>query len=132
MTRLFRSNDGYIALFTVIIVGAATMAIALTLLLTGTDVQRSALITQQSIQARQLANACAEEALQIIHDNTAYTGTGTLTFETGTCSYTVSSTGTSTRAVTATGTVSSTVRKVTANVTIGASSISVSSWQETS
>jgi type II secretory pathway component PulK len=124
-------EDGYIALLTVIIVGAAAMAIALTLLLTGSDAQRSALITQQSIQARQLAHGCAEEALQVIHDSTSYTGTGTLTLGAGSCSYTVSSTGTSTRTVTTTGTVSSVIRKVTAYVTINASSISVSSWQET-
>ncbi len=124
-------EDGYIALLTVIIVGAAAMAIALTLLLTGSDAQRSTLITQQSIQARQLAHACTEEALQVIHDSTSYTGTGTLTLGAGGCSYTVSSTGASTRTVTTTGTVSSVVRKVTANVTIGASTISVSSWKET-
>jgi len=128
---LFRNTDGYIALLAVIIVGAAAMAISVTLLMAGTDAQRSTLITQQSIQVRQLAHGCAEEALQLIHDNTSYTGTGTLTFGAGNCSYTVSSTGASTRTVTTTGTVSTVVRKVTAYVTINASNISVSSWQET-
>ena len=130
MMSLRQHSGGYIALLTVIIVGAAAMAISVTLLTTGTDAQRATLITQQSIQARQLAHACAEEALQKIHDSTSYTGTGTLTLGAGSCSYTVSSTGASTRTVTTTGTVSNVVRKVTAYATID-SSISVTSWQET-
>ncbi|HEU5121785.1 MAG TPA: hypothetical protein VFT59_02985 [Candidatus Saccharimonadales bacterium] len=127
-----RYQNGYIALLSVIVVGAAAMATALVLLTTGTNTQRSTLVLQQSIQARQLALACAEEALQLVHDTTAYTGTGSLTLGVGTCSYTVTSTGASTRTITTTGTVNDVVRKTAVYVTINSSSISISSWQEVS
>ncbi|HSX07133.1 MAG TPA: competence type IV pilus minor pilin ComGG [Candidatus Saccharimonadia bacterium] len=132
MTSFRAQQGGYIALLMLLIVGAATTAIALVLLTTGTDAQRSALITQQSIQARQLANACAEEALQQIHDTTSYTGTSSLTLGAGNCSYTVTNTGTSTRTITTTATVGATTRKLAVYVTIGSSSISITSWQEVS
>jgi len=132
MSKHARTPDGYIALLAVLIVGAASTAIALTLLLTGVDAQRSGLVQQQTAQARQLANACAEEALQVVHDNTAYTGTANLTLSTGSCSYTVTNTGTSTRTISTSATLNNIVRRVTVYVTIGASNISITSWQEVS
>jgi hypothetical protein len=128
----FPAADGYIALLTVLIVGAAATAIALTLLLTGVDSQRSALIDQQTAQARQLTNACAEEALQVVHDSTGYTGTNNLTLSTGSCTYTVTNTGASTRTISTSATINNVVRRTTVYVTIGASNISITSWQEVS
>jgi hypothetical protein len=125
-------QGGYIAVLSVIIVGAATMAIALTLLATGSDAQRSHLITQQSIQARQLAHGCAEEALQKIRESTSFTGTNTITMGAGNCSYVIVSTGASTRTITTIGTVGNVVRKVAVYATINSSSVSVTSWQEVS
>lgn len=125
-------ESGYIALLSVLIVGAAASAVALTLLVTGTDAQRSGLVSQQAAQARWLVNACAEEALQQIHDATSYTGTNTLNLTPGSCSYTVTSTGSSTRTITASASLNNVVRKITVYVTIGSSSISITSWQEVS
>jgi len=51
---------GYVALMAVLIVGAAATAIGLTLLTTAMDQGRAALVTQQSAQARDLADACGE------------------------------------------------------------------------
>lgn len=127
-----KRESGYIALLSILIIGAAALAISTTLLLTGTDSQRAGLIEQQSKQARNLAAACAQEALQQIHDNTNFTGTNNLSLGQGSCTYTVTSTGASTRSFTASGTVGNTIRKIQAYVTIGSSSISVTSWQEVS
>jgi type II secretory pathway component PulK len=126
-----RSN-GYIALMAVLIVGAASVAISLALLVAGADSQRSTLVTQQSTQARSLASACAEEALQQIHDNTAFTGTNNLTLGQGTCAYTVTNTGGNNRTIDTTGTVNIDIRKLKIYATIGVSSISITSWQEVS
>jgi len=123
------SQSGYVALLSVLIVGAASLAIGLTLLVTGTDAQREVLTQQQSVQARNLATACIEEGLEQIWTSTSYIGTATLTLSTGSCSYTVANTGTSTRTVDASSTVGAAVRKVKASVTIG-SSISITSWQD--
>jgi hypothetical protein len=127
-----QAQGGYVALLTVLIVGAAATAIGLLLLTTAIDSQRTSLVEQQSKQARSLAVACAEEALQIVHDTTSYTGNSSLSLGQGGCTYTVTSTGASTRTITTTGTVGSVVRKVQVYVTIGSSSISITSWQEVS
>lgn len=125
-----RLQNGYIALITVLIVGAVGIAISMALLINGVDSQRATLVTQQSAQARNLANACAEEALQQIHDSTTFTGTNTLSLGQGTCTYIVTNTGSTTRTIDASGTVGNVVRKNQVYVTIGASSISITSWQE--
>ena len=126
------SQGGYIALVTVLIVGAVGLSIGLALLLNGPDSQRSVLVFQQSVQARNLANACAEEALQQMHDNTSFTGTNSLSLGQGSCSYTITNTGGSARTIDASGTVGSVVRKSKVYATIGSSSISIASWQEVS
>jgi type II secretory pathway component PulK len=125
-------EGGYIALLTVLIIGAAAAAISLALVTAGADSQRSALVELQSKQARALAAACAQEALQQIHDNIAYTGANNVTQGAGSCTYTVTSTSGQSRTIIVTSTVGSVVRKIQAYATIGTSSISISLWQETS
>jgi acyl-CoA synthetase (AMP-forming)/AMP-acid ligase II len=118
-------EDGYIALLAVLIIGAAAVAISLT------DSQRAALIHQQSKQARAIAVGCAQEALQQIHDNNAFTGTNPVSLGQGSCTYTVTNTGGANRTILSTATVGSVVIKIQVYVTIG-SSISITSWQEVS
>jgi len=125
-------ESGYVALLAVLIVGAIATATGIVLLLTSADSQRSVLISQQSKQARALAVACSQEALQVIYENTAYTGSGNLSLGQGSCTYTVTSTGASTRSIAVTGTVNNTSRKIQLSVTIEASNISISSWQDVS
>jgi hypothetical protein len=123
---------GYVALITVLIVGAVALAIGISMLGIGSDLQRTELLEQESHEARNLAGACAQEAVQTIHDNIAYAGTTNLSLGQGNCSYTVTVVTGTTRTVTVTGTVGNVVRKVQGSVTIGSSSISVTSWQEVS
>jgi len=124
------NQSGYIALMAVLIVGAAALAISLVLLTTSADSQRSALVAQQSKQAQALAVACGEEALLAIHDDTAFTGTNNLSLGQGTCGYTVTNTGASTRTASVTATVGNVTRQIQIYVTIGPSNISVTSWQD--
>ncbi len=130
MVKQLSHQSGYVALITVLIVGAAALAVAVALLDMGADSQRAALIEQQSKQARNLSSACAQEALQVEHDNIAYSGSGNLSIGQGTCTYVVTAPTGTTRSILATGTVGNVVRKIQISVTIGASSISVTSWQE--
>jgi hypothetical protein len=123
-------QSGYIALISVLIVGAAATAVALVLLATGADSQRSALVTQQSKQARALAVACAEEAAQIVHDNVAFSGTNTISLGQGSCTYIVGRPTATTRLLSATGTVGEVVRKLSATATVGTSAITMSSWKD--
>jgi hypothetical protein len=125
-------ESGYIALLAVLIIGAAAVAISLALLLTGTDSQRSTLVEQQSKQARGLMVACAEEALQQVHDNIAFSGNNSLALGQGSCTYSVLVNTPTVRIITVTATIGSIVKKVQVYVTIGSSSISITSWQEVS
>jgi len=132
MVERRRAEGGYVALLTVLIVGAAATAISLTLLSGGADSQRAMLIRQQSRQARELAVACSEESLQQVHDNIAFSGTNSLSLGQGSCTYTVTVVTGATRTIISTGTVGNVVRKNQINVTINVSSISITSWQEVS
>jgi hypothetical protein len=125
------TESGYIALISVLIIGAVSVTIATALLITGSDAQQENLARQQSLKARNAAVGCVEEALQQIHDNTAFTATNTaVTVGDATCNYTVTNTGANTRTITATSTNVNVVRKIQTYVTINASSLSISSWQE--
>lgn len=128
MVRL--AESGYVALLAVLIVGAAATAIALVLVGTGANSQRSALVSQQAKQARALAVSCGHEALQQIHDNPAYSGTGALPLGQGNCTYTVVITGPVTRSVAVRSTVGNAVKNIQAYATIGTTSIGMTSWQE--
>ena len=85
---------------------------------------------EQSNQAKALANACAEEALQQIRDSTPFTGTGNLTLGQGSCNYTVTSGGGQNRTIASTGTVGSIVRKVKTTIDKINPGINITSWQE--
>ena len=121
-------QSGYVALLAVLIVGAASLAIASAVLLTATDSQRSTLVSQQSAQARVLATACGEEGLQKLYETPSYTGTTNVP-AVG-CSFTVTNTGGNNRTVQASATVGTSIRRISINATIGATNITVSSWQD--
>ena len=125
-------QSGYIALLAVLVTGAVATAIMLSLLSGGTDSLRAVAVEQHSVQARSLAVACAQEALQQIHDNNSFSGTNTLTLGSGSCAYTVTNTGSSTRTILSSSTVNSIVRKIQVYVNINSSSISITSWQDIS
>jgi len=129
-----RSNlgprDGYIALITVIVVGAVGVAVGVSLLLLGLSSSRTGFAVEQSAKARSLANACAENALQLIHDSVPYTGTANLSLDDGTCSSTVTAGVGQNRTIVVTGTVGTVIRKINISVTQITPTISVSSWLE--
>lgn len=130
ISKLQQTSRGYVALMMVLITGAITVAIALSLLLGGTDAGRSATVSVSSVKSRAASSACVEEALQQIHDDTGFTGTNNITLVTGNCSYTVTNTGGNTRLITANSEIQNTVRKVEVHATIETSNISITSWQE--
>jgi hypothetical protein len=126
-------QSGYVALLAVLIVGAASVVIASGLLLTSTDSQRITLASQRLALARNNALACAEEALQQIHDSQSFTTGGTnLVLATGTCSYAVANTGGNNRTITATSSVSLSLRRVIVTLTRDTTTMTILTWQETS
>lgn len=130
MVRPVCDNHGFVALLGVLIAGSIAVTIASTILFFGTDFSRSSLLIQESYQAKALARACAEAGLQMIHDNTLFTGTGSLILSTGTCFYTVANLGGSNRRVQASGLVDQVVRKIEVSINAVTPKLSVSAWRE--
>jgi hypothetical protein len=131
MSRLhLKIKSGYITLMSVLVVGAIGISISASLLLLGLGSSRTSYATQQMYQAKALANACAEEAMEQIRALTSYTGNGNLSFSNGNCTYIVTSGGGQNRAIAASGTVGSMVRKVSVVVSSIEPLITISTWQE--
>jgi len=125
-----KNEKGVLTLMSVLIVGAIGLSVGVSLLLLGLANSRTNLALQQSNQAKVLADACAEEALQQIRDLGSYVGSGVLTLGQGTCIYTVTNTGGTTRKITASATVGSVVRKNQITISAISPSVIISSWQE--
>jgi hypothetical protein len=125
-----KKRKGFVTLISVLVLGAVGVAISLSLLLLGVGSSRTGFSVEQSSQAKALANACAEEALQQIRDSTPFVGSGGLALGQGTCSYSVTSQGAQNRTVSASGTVGTIGRKVKVIINKINPSIIVVSWQE--
>ena len=121
---------GFVSLIAVIIVGAVGLSVAVFLLLNGIDSMRASLVGEQSSQARALADACVETSLELIREQTSYTGNGELTLGEGNCAYAVTSQGGQLRTITSTGTVAAMVRKVRIVIDAITPDITIASWQE--
>lgn len=130
MFSLNQKMNGYITLLSILLVGAIGVAITTSMILLGLSSSNTSFSYQKMHQAKNLANACAEEALQQIRDSTAYVGSSGLTQGQGTCTYTVTNTGAETRQIDVTGTVGTVIRKNTINITAITPLIIISSWQE--
>jgi hypothetical protein len=124
------NSKGYITLLSVLVVGAIGTAITASLILLGLGSSSSSFSYQQMYQAKNLANSCAEEALEQIRDVTAFFGSGSLSMGQGSCTYEVANTGGESRLIKTTGTVGGAVRKTSVIITAINPLIIVSSWQE--
>lgn len=124
------SDKGFVTLMSVLIASALGTAIAVSVILLGLGSSRSSFAVEQSHQAKALADACAEEALQQIRLSSSFAGNGNLTFGRGGCTYTVVNTGAQNRTITASGTVSTTVRRVAITINKITPKIIIVSWQE--
>lgn len=125
-----KNEKGYITLLSTLFLVAIGGVIAGSIILLGLGSSRSSFALVQSNQAKALANACAEEALQQIRNSTLFTGTGSLTLGQGLCSYTVTSGGSENRTIISTGTVGTVIRKVKIIISAINPTINITSWQE--
>ena len=121
---------GFATLFSLLVVSAISLTIAISVIISGVGTIKSARSLETSAEARALANACAEEALQMIRDLETYSGTDTIILGNGSCTYIVNNLGGESRSISASGISGESIRKV--NVLINAINpvIQISSWQE--
>jgi shikimate 5-dehydrogenase len=129
-----KTSGGFVALVTVLLVGAIGISVAIAVITMGISVSRSSFAREQSARARALADACGETALMQIRTSPSYTGSSTLTLGQGSCEYAVFDTGGQSRLINATGTVTQVIPPIIRKVRIGISSISpiivITSWNE--
>lgn len=123
-------NQGFAAVLSVIILSAVVLAVlAISSNLT-VNLSRMSGADFKGLNARSLASACAEVALQAIFDNTSFTGSNNLSIGSGACQYTVSNTGGTTRQIIAEGSFQNATRRLTVNISGFTPSITISGWQE--
>lgn len=133
MSQFFLTQEykkGYVALISVILMSALGLSIMLSVVASGVDAAKTDFSLQQSGAARSIASSCAEEALQRIAETGTTTSNGNLVVASGTCMYTVTSTGSQNITIQSTGvlgTVTSKIKVVVATTTPG---ITLSSWEE--
>lgn len=81
------TNDhGFVTLITLLLVGSIGMAVAITMINTNIDAAKTTLAKNFHVQARSLANACAEKGLLVLKDTQA-DSSGTDTLAGGSCEY---------------------------------------------
>lgn len=125
-----KNPKGYIALLSVIIVGAIGTAVMISVMLFGISSSRTDFALQQSGSAKVLATSCGEEALQKIVETGSTSMSSSFSIASGTCLYSVTSQNGQNITINATGilgTVKSKVKVVIASTT---PSLILSSWQE--
>ena len=124
-----KKDRGFSTLLAVILLGSAALALVLGLSTSSMWSIKGSIDTKNSNKAKALVNACAEVALEMMRETNSYTGTGSVTLNSNTCTYTVTDTGGTTRTVVISGTVSGVVRKLTIT-TSTFNPLVISSWQE--
>ena len=129
--KLKANSSGFITLISVLIVGAIGVAIATSLLILGLGGSRSSFALVQSNQAKSLANACAEEALEKLRESVYYTGNATINFSIGSCQIqTIGGTGNTNRTLQTVGTVGTIQRKIKIVISSIHPVPVLTSWQE--
>lgn len=124
-----RNQTGYVVLISVLIIGAIGLTISISILLFGLDFSRTSFATQQAAEARGLADACAEEGLQQIRDDSGFSGSSGLTLGNGSCTYTVVNTGGEARTIQSEATVGTVVIREVVTIDAISPQINVTSWQ---
>ncbi|MEY4744554.1 MAG: hypothetical protein RL272_499 [Candidatus Parcubacteria bacterium] len=128
--RASLTDDGFIVLLSVLVTSAVGVVLATALVLLGLASSMSGLALAQSAEARQVAMGCADEALGRIKAYSAFTGSGSLSFSQGNCTFTVTDLGGTNREVDATGTANSATRRTKVLLDQVAPALHVSSWKE--
>lgn len=122
------------AVTTVLIVSVITLAVAVTAAVLGINEMLLGFISDQSSEALNLADGCAEEASYRFKRDSAYAG-GTIPFSGGTCTVVVSGVG-ATRTITSTVVFGDYTRSVQTTVTRGTNAganavgVDVTEWQD--
>lgn len=124
------ARKGYVALLSVLIIGAIGVVSMVSVLLSGVSVSRTGFALQQSGSAKAIASSCGEEALQQILETGTTSSSGSLIIGTDTCAYTITSQNGENITVNATGQVGTLTSKIQIIIATTTPAILLSSWKE--
>lgn len=124
------AEAGYITLLSTLFLVVIGGVVAGSLILLGLGFSKTSFALYQSNEAKALANACAEEALQKIQESTPFSGSATITLGNGTCTYTVTKLTGQNRTITTSATVGTIIRKISITIDTINPNINITSWQE--
>lgn len=123
-------KQGFVALISVIVVGAIIVSIAVYMVFINLNASLSGVVVRESDQARSLAQSCSEYALQELVDNNNFLGGDSLSFVEGTCTYLVTENLSGNILVNSTGQVNNIIRKEQVIITSFNPKAEILSWQE--
>lgn len=124
------NQRGYITLLSVLFLVAIGGVVAGSLILLGLGSSRTSFALDQSNQAKALANACGEEALERIQESTPFSGSATINLGNGSCVYTVTKLTGQNRTIASSGTIGTILRKVSISIDKITPAINITFWQE--
>lgn len=132
MKRIIAENKkAYIALISILIVGAVALNIAVSSAILSVGQGRNGLLAQNLTEAKGLANACAEKALMDLKDNVDYVGNETVSLGSGQCQIeTIENLGGETRLVKVTGRANQITKKIKININQINPTVTITSWLE--
>lgn len=121
-------EKGYVTLITTLIVGSLGILVTLGMLQVGLIQTQTAIVFSDSKKAANLANACAEYALQEVRNNTAFTGSATITISSQDCDYEVLSLGGESRRINSESVVNNATKRIQVDLSAINPLIDIDSW----
>lgn len=122
------TRQGFSTLLIVVIIGTIVTGLIIYFGASGLWSVKGSIDDKNSMQADQVASACAELALEALRENNNFTGSGSATILNSNCDYGVTNLGGNNRQIQATGSVNGMVRKIKIT-TNSFNPITVLSWQ---
>ncbi len=114
-----------------IILGVIGTSVSLSNLLLGIGSSRTSFNAQQAAEAKALASACAEQALDSLRQNTSYSGDETINLGNGSCDIqSIGGSGNSDRTIQVIGKINTIQRKIKIEITEVQPNMTISTWQE--
>jgi len=122
-----KTEYGYVAFITVLVIAALVLGLLLSLPLITTDTLKSVQSLKTGIKTREIANSCAEIAFLEIQKDINYTGES-LSIESGYCIISVTDTS-SGKDISIEASVGEYTKRLTIQIETLARSINITSWQ---
>ncbi len=128
--KIQKKNKGAAAFLTIVIIGAASLIMAIGSARLGLGELETGLIEIRGSEVQTLADGCVEEALGQLRKNSSYAG-ATLNIGSGSCIIGVSGSGSS-RTINSTANIGLYTKKIQVQITIINSVVTINSWSEVS